>query len=88
MRKINFKSVSGSAKVRTLMRDLGEKKSPGCAWVDVGSVFSPFVVGDTSHPYAHEIYQVLDGLNELMKDAGYVAWDKFGLDGEVVEEIE
>ncbi|XWS27512.1 hypothetical protein CRYUN_Cryun26dG0121200 [Craigia yunnanensis] len=73
------------AKVRTSMRDLGVKKSPGCASVDVGSVFSPFVVGDTSHK---EIYQVLDGLTELMKDAGYVAWDKFGLDGEVLEEIE
>ncbi|XP_017980717.1 PREDICTED: pentatricopeptide repeat-containing protein At1g71490 [Theobroma cacao] len=76
------------AKVRSFMRDLGVKKSPGCAWVDVGSVFSPFVVGNTSNPYAQEIYQVLDGMTELMKDAGYVGWDKFGLDGEVLEEIE
>lgn len=68
------------AKVRTLMRDSGVTKSPGCAWVDVGSVFSPFVVGDTSNPYAPEIYQALDGLTELMKDASYVS------DGEVLLE--
>ncbi|XP_022717499.1 pentatricopeptide repeat-containing protein At1g71490-like isoform X1 [Durio zibethinus] len=76
------------AKVRTFMRDLGVKKSPGCAWVDVGSVFSPFVVGDTSNPYTQEIYKVLDGLTELMRDGGNVTWDKFGLDCEVLEEIE
>lgn len=68
------------AKVRTLMRDSGVTKSPGCAWVDVGSVFSPFVVGDTSNPYAPEIYRALDGLTELMKDASYVS------DGEVLLE--
>ncbi|XVE52858.1 hypothetical protein DITRI_Ditri02bG0158100 [Diplodiscus trichospermus] len=76
------------AKVRTSMRDLGVKKSPGCTWIDVGSIFYPFVVGDTINPYAQEIYQVLDGLTELMKYAGYVACDKFGLDGEALEEIE
>ncbi|XVF54280.1 hypothetical protein PTKIN_Ptkin05aG0168200 [Pterospermum kingtungense] len=76
------------AKVRTFMRDLGVKKSPGCAWVDVGSKFSPFVVGDSSNSHTQEIYQVLDGLTELMKDAGYVACGKFGMDGEVLDEIE
>ncbi|GMJ05393.1 hypothetical protein like AT1G71490 [Hibiscus trionum] len=74
------------AKVRTLMRDSGVTKSPGCARVDVGSVFTPFVVGDTSNPYAPEIYQALDGLTELMKDDGYVASNKMVLDGEIFEE--
>uniref|UniRef100_A0A803MXK5 Pentatricopeptide repeat-containing protein n=1 Tax=Chenopodium quinoa TaxID=63459 RepID=A0A803MXK5_CHEQI len=30
------------ARVRTYMRDLGLLKSPGCAWVDLGSGFEPF----------------------------------------------
>ncbi|KAE8703380.1 Pentatricopeptide repeat-containing protein [Hibiscus syriacus] len=74
------------AKVRTLMRDSGVTKSPGCTWVDVGSVFTPFVVGDTSNPYASDIYQALDGLTELMKDDGYVASNTMVLDGETLEE--
>ncbi|XP_062110772.1 pentatricopeptide repeat-containing protein At1g71490 [Humulus lupulus] len=62
------------ARVRTFMRDLGVRKSPGCAWVDVGNGFSPFLVGDTSKP---DIYLVSDGLTELMKDAGYTAPEDF-----------
>lgn len=73
------------AKVRTFMRDLGMRKAPGCAWVDGGSGFSPFLVGDTSNFHAHEIYPLLDGLNELMKSDDYVS--EFGSDDEVLEEI-
>ncbi|KAK7389358.1 hypothetical protein VNO78_24300 [Psophocarpus tetragonolobus] len=65
------------AEVRTYMRNLGVRKAPGCAWVDVGSEFSPFLVGDTSNPHACEIYPMMDGLNELMKDAGYVRTEEF-----------
>ncbi|XP_027361690.1 pentatricopeptide repeat-containing protein At1g71490 [Abrus precatorius] len=60
------------AQVRTYMRDLGVRKAPGCAWVDVGTQFSSFLVGDISNPHASEIYPLMDGLNELMRDAGYV----------------
>jgi len=74
------------AEVRTSMRDLGVRKAPGCAWVDVGTGFSPFVVGDTSNLHAQEIYTLLDGLTELMKDAGYVASVDFGLEDEIIEE--
>ncbi|KAG6656266.1 hypothetical protein I3843_04G009900 [Carya illinoinensis] len=74
------------AKVRTSMRDLGVKKAPGRAWIDVGMGFSPFGVGDTSNPYAQEIYTLLDGLTELMKDAGYVASEDFGSEDEIIEE--
>ncbi|KAK7263079.1 hypothetical protein RJT34_30663 [Clitoria ternatea] len=75
------------AKVRTYMRDLGVKKAPGCAWVDVGNQFSPFLVGDTSNPQACEIYPLMDGLNELMKDAGYVRSEDFVSFEEDFEEI-
>ncbi|KAJ4977943.1 hypothetical protein NE237_008723 [Protea cynaroides] len=67
------------AKVRTFMRDLGVRKTPGCAWIDVGSGFHPFLVGDRSNSHTQEIYSLLEGLAELMKDAGYVASDNLGL---------
>ncbi|KAE8706154.1 Pentatricopeptide repeat-containing protein [Hibiscus syriacus] len=74
------------AKVRILMRDSGVTKSSGCTWVDVGSVFTPFVVGDTSNPYAPETYRALGGLTKLMKDDGYVSSNTMVSDGEVLEE--
>ncbi|CAL5358542.1 unnamed protein product [Camellia sinensis] len=70
------------ARVRTFMRDLGVRKAPGCAWVAVGSGFSPFLVGDTSNPQAHEIYPLLGGLIKQMKDAGYVVAEDVDLDNE------
>ena len=73
------------AEVRTSMRDLGVRKAPGCAWIDVGLGFLPFLVGDTSNPHAEEIYTLLDGLNELMKDVGYVASVDFGSEANFVE---
>ncbi|KAF7837889.1 pentatricopeptide repeat-containing protein [Senna tora] len=75
------------ANVRTCMRDLGVRKAPGCAWVDVGNEFAPFLVGDTNNPRASEIYPVMDGLNELMKDAGYVRGEEFVSSEEDFEEL-
>ncbi|KAK9714559.1 hypothetical protein RND81_06G103100 [Saponaria officinalis] len=60
------------AEVRKSMRNIGLLKPPGCAWVDIGSGFEPFVVGDASIHVSYEIYSVLDGLTEQMKDVGYV----------------
>nr|POF20810.1 pentatricopeptide repeat-containing protein [Quercus suber] len=73
------------AKVRTSMRDLGVRKAPGSTWIDMGLGFLPFMAGDTSNPHAEEIYTLLDGLNELMKDAGYVASGDLGLEVNFVE---
>lgn len=71
--------------VRTSMRDLGVKKAPGCSWVDVGSGFSSFSAGDTSNNMSAEIYPVLDGLNELMKDTSYVHSEDS--EDEIIEEM-
>lgn len=73
------------ARVRTFMRDLGVRKPPGCAWVDVGAGFSPFLVEDKSHPQANDIYPLLGGLTKQMKDAGYVVMQDFELDDEFEE---
>ncbi|KAH9611012.1 hypothetical protein KSS87_013243 [Heliosperma pusillum] len=68
-------SWSKLAEVRKSMRNIGLLKPPGCAWVDIGSGFEPFLVGDGSSEVSHEIYSVLDGLTEQMKDVGYAPDD-------------
>ncbi|KAH7836098.1 hypothetical protein Vadar_032682 [Vaccinium darrowii] len=70
------------ARVRTFMRDLGVRKDPGCAWVDAGAGFSPFLVGDTANSQSNEIYPLLGGLTKQMKDAGYVVAEDFVSDDE------
>lgn len=75
------------AKVRTLMRDFDVQKGPGCAWVDIGKGFSSFSVEDTSNPQSDEVYPLLGGLSEQMKDAGYVVAKDIDLDDQF-EEIE
>ncbi|KAL6176624.1 hypothetical protein ACLB2K_053257 [Fragaria x ananassa] len=59
------------ARVRTYMRELGVRKAPGLSWVDMGDGFSLFLVGDTTNQLRNEIYLLLDGLSELMRDADY-----------------
>ncbi|XP_073142196.1 pentatricopeptide repeat-containing protein At1g71490-like isoform X2 [Henckelia pumila] len=61
------------AKVRTIMRDSGVRKDPGCAWVDVGDGFSPFLVEDTSSSESAGLYLLLGGMTKQMKDLGYIA---------------
>ncbi|CAH8297471.1 unnamed protein product [Eruca vesicaria subsp. sativa] len=88
----NMYAAGGSwrklAEVRTFMRDLGVKKAPGSAWIDTGSGFSLFSVGDTSSPRACDTYSLLDGLNQLMKDAaGYAINEEQSLDEELLQEV-
>ncbi|KAG7586684.1 Pentatricopeptide repeat [Arabidopsis thaliana x Arabidopsis arenosa] len=88
----NMYAATGSwsklAEVRTIMRDLGVKKDPGCAWINTDSGFSLFSVGETSNPQASDTYPLLDGLNQLMKDtAGYAINEKQISDEELFQEI-
>jgi hypothetical protein len=46
------------------------------------------VVGDTSKHNSNDLYELLEGLTDLMKDAGYVAGENFSSEDEVLEEIE
>ncbi|CAN0913798.1 Pentatricopeptide repeat-containing protein At1g31430 [Linum grandiflorum] len=48
--------------VRSKMKDLGVKKTPGCSSIEVDGVVHEFTVGDPSHPAVMEIYSALDGL--------------------------
>ncbi|KAJ9559955.1 hypothetical protein OSB04_005115 [Centaurea solstitialis] len=63
------------AEVRVLMRELGVNKVPGCAWVDVGGGFIQFLVADTNNNKVFELYELLDGLNEQLKEVGYIMCD-------------
>ncbi|KAF8049896.1 hypothetical protein N665_2097s0008 [Sinapis alba] len=88
----NMYAAAGSwsklAEVRTFMRDLGVKKAPGSAWIDTGSGFSLFSVGDTSSPRACDTYPLLDGLNQLMKAAaGYAINEEKNSDDELLQEV-
>ncbi|KAJ7947333.1 Pentatricopeptide repeat-containing protein [Quillaja saponaria] len=75
------------AHVRTFMRDLAVRNAPGCAGVDVGNGFSPFLVGDTSNPDASEMHPFMDGLSELIKDVDDVGSEDFGSSDEDFEEL-
>ncbi|EOA33715.1 hypothetical protein CARUB_v10019902mg [Capsella rubella] len=72
----NMYAAAGSwsklSEVRTIMRDLGVKKDPGCAWIYTDFGFSLFSVGDTSSPQSCDTYHLLDGLNQLMKDTAAI----------------
>ncbi|KAL1212476.1 Pentatricopeptide repeat-containing protein [Cardamine amara subsp. amara] len=88
----NMYAAAGSwsklAEVRTFMRDLGMKKAPGCAWIDTDSGFTLFSAGDTSSPQACDTFPLLDGLNQLMKDAaGYAINKEQSSDEEILQEI-
>ncbi|KAK3127563.1 hypothetical protein QOZ80_7AG0575040 [Eleusine coracana subsp. coracana] len=61
-----------AARVRKLMRDRGVKKEPGCSWIEVGNNVHVFLVSDTNHPEAQEIYQFLEMVGAKMRKLGYV----------------
>ena len=58
--------------LRTMMQGKGIQKEPGRSWIEVDNEIHRFVVGDTSHPEAKEIYAELNRLTEKMKAAGYI----------------
>ncbi|XP_057828991.2 pentatricopeptide repeat-containing protein At1g11290, chloroplastic [Cryptomeria japonica] len=62
----------GVAKMRTMMRDKGLKKNPGCSWIEVKNRVHSFVHGDRSHPEWKNIWTMLETLHGQLKVAGYV----------------
>ncbi|TXG65382.1 hypothetical protein EZV62_006657 [Acer yangbiense] len=60
------------AKVRKMMRRMGNKKEAGKSWIEVKNQVYSFVVGDKMGSHTEHVYIVLDLLNGNMKEAGYV----------------
>ncbi|KAK8953511.1 Pentatricopeptide repeat-containing protein [Platanthera guangdongensis] len=61
------------ARIRSLMKESGIPKEPGCTFIEVDRIVYEFVAGDLSHPMSKEIYVMLEELNELLRDRGYVS---------------
>eukprot|EP01018_Ginkgo_biloba_P039546 Gb_03570 [translate_table: standard] len=78
----------GVGKVRTMMKERGVKKRPGCSWIEFNNRIHAFLVGDKLHPQADKIYAMLERLAEQMKESGYVADKNFVLHDVEEEEKE
>lgn len=59
-----------ASKVRTIMKDTGLKRNPGCSWIRIGSIVHAFLAGDRSHPQMDNIFDTLLCLHKEMKNNG------------------
>eukprot|EP00253_Pinus_taeda_P007061 PITA_07061 len=73
-------------KVRTMMKELGLRKTPGCSSILVNKRVHAFFVGDRSHPQSENVYGTLETLVGQMKEAGYIPNTDFVLH-DVEEEV-
>ncbi|KAL5542448.1 hypothetical protein UlMin_010158 [Ulmus minor] len=63
------KQWDGVAGVRTMMKERGLRKEPGCSWISINSTTHCFYVADKAHPCSNSIYEILDNLVDVMKGA-------------------
>ncbi|XP_048328871.2 pentatricopeptide repeat-containing protein At3g16610 isoform X2 [Ziziphus jujuba] len=77
-----------AARVRTMQKVQGFKKSPGCSWVEIDGIIHGFVGGDQSHPQSGQINDKLEELLVEMKRLGYHAESCFVLQDVEEEEKE
>lgn len=61
------------AKMRKLMRGIGNKKEAGRSWIEVRNQIYSFVVGDKMGSHRECVYAVLELLIQHIKDAGHVS---------------
>lgn len=64
---------SKMAKVRSFTRDLGVRKDAGCARVNLGAEFSPFLPEDMTNSPANKIYVLLGGISKQMTDDSWIS---------------
>lgn len=55
------------AEMRTMMKERGLRKVPGCSWITISGKTYSFYVADKAHPSSSLIYGVLDDLKSIMK---------------------
>ncbi|KAG6704707.1 hypothetical protein I3842_07G145800 [Carya illinoinensis] len=75
-----------ASKVRTLMKDRGVIRNPGCSIIEQGNKIHRFVVGDRSHPEWEKIRVKLEELIRKIRKVGYVSKTEFVLH-DVEEEV-
>ncbi|CAI8583132.1 unnamed protein product [Vicia faba] len=61
----------GAAKVRSLMKDSGVEKEPGCSIIEVNNRVHEFIAGNLRHPKSKNIYMMLEEMNGWLKGNGY-----------------
>ncbi|KHN30710.1 Pentatricopeptide repeat-containing protein, chloroplastic [Glycine soja] len=54
--------------VRTIMKERGLKKVPGCSWITISGKTHSFSVADKAHPSSSLIYEMLGDLVSIMTD--------------------
>ncbi|KAG8363519.1 hypothetical protein BUALT_Bualt19G0030900 [Buddleja alternifolia] len=63
----------GVARMRSLMKQSGVLKEPGCSLVEVNNKVHEFFAGDMKHPKSKEIYKMLEEMNKWLKANGFVS---------------
>ncbi|KAF8725428.1 hypothetical protein HU200_019949 [Digitaria exilis] len=58
--------------LRTVMRDRGVKKNPGCSSIEVDGKFHEFLAADVSHVHSEDIYASLKNIYIHLKAEGYI----------------
>ncbi|XP_047092844.1 pentatricopeptide repeat-containing protein At1g18485-like [Lolium rigidum] len=59
-------------KVRKMLRGASVAKEPGCSWIDVAGKVYSFVVGENSLPEMDEVRRMCHGLEQRIREIGYV----------------
>jgi len=60
------------ARIRTRLNDKGMKKVPGCTSIEIDGVVHEFLVGDKLHSQSEYIYRMLDEVDKLLEESGFV----------------
>ncbi|KAM6541046.1 hypothetical protein CsatB_005493 [Cannabis sativa] len=63
--------------VRSMMREVGVKKSPGRSLIEIEGEFHEFLAGDDSHPQSKEIYKVINNVFLLSNLEKYIPLNMF-----------
>ncbi|XP_021904797.1 pentatricopeptide repeat-containing protein At5g46460, mitochondrial-like [Carica papaya] len=70
---------SDALRVRTMMKERGVMKQPGCSWVILKGQRHEFLSGDSFHPHSEKIRGKLEWLSGKLKEVGYVPDQRFAL---------
>jgi len=60
------------ARIRTRLNDKGMKKVPGCTSIEIDGIVHEFLVGDKLHSQSEYIYRMLDEVDKLLEESGFV----------------
>ncbi|KAF7837401.1 pentatricopeptide repeat-containing protein [Senna tora] len=63
----SYRRWDAVAEMRTMMKERGLRKVPGCSWITISGKTYSFYVADKAHPSSSLIYAILDDLMSIMK---------------------